>query len=143
VDWRPHPRCYGYPAHRGGWYRSRPADVFVDTATFTEASSLAAQHGEIAPLADAVQRYSGPFLHGFALPTSAEFDAWVSQERQHWQRRYLDALAMLVDGYAASGTYPQAIVAAQRALAVDELAEDMHRHLIGLYAASGDRASAL
>jgi DNA-binding SARP family transcriptional activator len=115
----------------------------VDTVAFAEASAAAAQHGEIGPLADAVQRYSGPFLHGFALPTSAEFDTWVNQERLHWERRYLDALAMLVDGYAASGAYSQAIAAAQRALAVDELAEDMHRSLIALYAASGDRPSAL
>ena len=99
--------------------------------------------GEIGPLADAVQRYTGAFLHGFGLPASAEFDAWVNQERQYWERRYLDALAMLVDSYTTSGAYPQAIAAAQRALAVDELAEDMHRSLIALYAATGDRSGAL
>jgi DNA-binding SARP family transcriptional activator len=119
------------------------AAVYVDTVAFVAASAAAAQRGQIGPLADAVNRYAGPFLAGFGLPASAEFDAWVAQERLHWQRRYLDALAMLVDGYATSGAYPQAIAAAQRALAVDELAEDMHRRLIMLYAAIGDRASAL
>jgi DNA-binding SARP family transcriptional activator len=123
--------------------RLDPGRVSVDTVAFAEASALAAQRAEIGPLAEAVQRYGGPFLHDFTLPTSAEFDAWVSQERQHWERRYLDALAMLVDRHAAGGAFPQAIAAAQSALAVDELAEDMHRHLIALYAASGDRASAL
>jgi predicted ATPase/DNA-binding SARP family transcriptional activator len=120
-----------------------PARVYVDTVAFAEASALAAQRGEIGPLADAVQRHTGAFLQGFALPASAEFDAWVNQERQHWARRYLDALAMLVDSYASSGAYAQAIAAAQRALEVDELAEDMHRNLITLYAAIGDRAGAL
>jgi predicted ATPase/DNA-binding SARP family transcriptional activator len=120
-----------------------PARVFVDTVAFAEASTLAAVRGDIAPLADAVQRYGGMFLQGFTLPTSAEFDAWVDHERQHWERRYLDALALLVDGYAADGAYAQAIAAARRALEVDELAEDMHRSLIALYAAIGDQAGAL
>src|SRR4051812_41435588 len=120
-----------------------PAGVFVDTVAFAEASALAAQRGQIELLDAAVQRYAGAFLHGFTLPASAEFDAWVQQERQHWERRYLDALALLVDRYTTSGAYPQAIAAAQRALAVDALAEDMHRSMIALYAATGDRAGAL
>jgi predicted ATPase/DNA-binding SARP family transcriptional activator len=120
-----------------------PTGVWADTVMLTQASTAAAQRGEFGPLAEAVQLYGGPFLDGFTLPGSVEFDAWVSQERQHWGRRYLDALAMLVDGYASSGAYPQAIAAAQRALAVDELAEEMHRWLIALYAASGDQAAAL
>src|SRR4029078_4690585 len=83
-----------------------------------------------------------PFLDGFALPDSAEFDAWASQERQVWERRYLDALAVLVERHAAAGAYPPAIDAAQQALAIDELAEDMHRRLITLYAAAGNRTAA-
>jgi predicted ATPase/DNA-binding SARP family transcriptional activator len=94
-------------------------------------------------LADALRHYRGPFLDGFALPDSAEFDTWASQERQVWERRYLDALAALVEGYAAHRAYHAAIDAAQRALAIDELAEDMHRRLIALYAAAGDRAAAV
>jgi predicted ATPase/DNA-binding SARP family transcriptional activator len=94
-------------------------------------------------LAGAVRQYRGPFLDGFALPDSSEFDAWASQERQVWERRYLDALAVLIEGYAAAGDYPAAIDAAQQALATDELAEDMHRRLIALYAAAGDRTAAM
>jgi predicted ATPase/DNA-binding SARP family transcriptional activator len=120
-----------------------PAHVQSDTVALMEASALAARRGELAPLAEAVNRYTGPFLNGFSLPASAEFDAWVAQERQHWERRYLDALATLVDGYAVRGAYSEAIAAAQRALAVDELAEEMHRNLITLYAANGQRTAAL
>jgi predicted ATPase/DNA-binding SARP family transcriptional activator len=120
-----------------------PARVYADTVAFMQASAAAAQRGQLEPLAEAVQRYSGPFLYDFALPTSPEFDQWVGQERQHWQRRYLDGLALLVDGYGRAGAYPQAIEAAQKALSADEAAEDMHRKLIMLYAAIGDRAAAL
>jgi Xaa-Pro aminopeptidase len=78
--------------------RLDPAGVFVDTVAFTEAGAIAAQRGEIAPLADAVQRYSGPFLHGFALPTSAEFDAWVSQwiKKADAEHRHENAPAQLL-----------------------------------------------
>jgi predicted ATPase/DNA-binding SARP family transcriptional activator len=118
-----------------------PAHVWCDTVAFA-AALAAAQAGDLAPLAAAVEGYAGPFLDGFALPANAEFDDWLAQERQHWERRYLDALAALADGYAAAGAYAPAIAAAQRALAVDELAEEMHRRLIALYAAQGDRAAA-
>lgn len=120
-----------------------PAFFHVDTVAFTETLAQAAQRGELEPVAEAVKLYSGPFLDGFSLPASEEFDAWVAQERHTWERRYLDALAMLVDGYATRGDYAQAIAAAQRALAVDDLAEEMHRWLITLYAMTGDRSAAL
>jgi predicted ATPase len=120
-----------------------PAFVAIDTATLAPLIPQATGAGQIGQLADALRQYRGPFLDGFALPDSAEFDAWASQERQVWERRYLDALAVLVEGYAATGAYQAAIDAAQQALATDELAEDMHRRLIGLYAAAGDRAAAM
>lgn len=119
-----------------------PACVTIDTAQFAVAAQHALRDGQLDALADAVQLYRGPFLHGFALPAT-EFSAWADQERQSWERRYLDALAALVEGYAAAHAYQNAIAAAQRALETDELAEGMHRHLIALYAASGNRTAAL
>ena len=120
-----------------------PAHLQTDTVVFAEALAQATRGGTIAPLTTAVDLYRGPFLDGFALPACAEFEAWAMQERQSWERRYLDALALLVDDYVARGAYPAAITAAQRALAVDPLAEEMHRQLITLYATAGDRTAAL
>jgi DNA-binding SARP family transcriptional activator len=115
----------------------------TDTAALAALIPRAISARQLDQLADALRCYRGPFLDGFALPDSAEFDAWASQERQVWERRYLDALTVLVEGYAAIGAYQAAIGAAQRALATDELAEDMHRRLIALYAAAGNRAAAM
>ncbi|HEU5099791.1 MAG TPA: BTAD domain-containing putative transcriptional regulator, partial [Roseiflexaceae bacterium] len=117
--------------------------VAIDTITLAGIIPQAIAAGRIDQLAEALRQYRGPFLDGFALPDSAEFDAWASQERQVWERRHLDALALLVEGYAAAGAYQPAIDAAQQALAIDELAEEMHRRLITLYAAVGDRAAAM
>jgi predicted ATPase/DNA-binding SARP family transcriptional activator len=85
----------------------------------------------------------GPFLAGFSLPDNAEFEVWAAQEREIWGRRFLEALAALIEHHTARGEYPAAIAAARRYLAADELAEEIHRRLIELYAMSGDRGAAL
>ncbi|HET9223924.1 MAG TPA: BTAD domain-containing putative transcriptional regulator, partial [Roseiflexaceae bacterium] len=110
------------------------AAVVTDTVTLAALIPQVTGAGRLDHLADALRQYRGPFLDGFSLPGSAEFDAWAGQERQVWERRYLDALAVLVEGQAAARQYHAAIDAAQRVLAIDELAEDMHRRLIALYA---------
>jgi hypothetical protein len=114
----------------------------IDTAMVSALIPQATGAGRLDLLTDTLRQYRGPFLDGFALPDSVEFDAWASQERQVWERRYLDALAVLVEGYAAAGAYHAAIETAQRALATDELAEDMHRRLIALWPATAPQPSA-
>ena len=94
-------------------------------------------------LEQAVDLYRGPFLAGFSLPASPEFEAWATLERRARERTYLRALADLIDGLAARGEYDAAIACAQRYLVTDELAEDVHRQLIMLYAATGDQRAAL
>lgn len=119
-------------------------EIFAQADTVAVDAMLvrARREGRLDLLAHALEQYRGPFLHGFSLG-SAEFDDWAEGERQVWERRYLDGLTALVEGYAAQGAQSDAIDAAQRYLATDELAEDMHRRLITLYAATGDRAAAV
>jgi predicted ATPase/DNA-binding SARP family transcriptional activator len=119
------------------------AQVFVDTLAVARRSADAQRAEQLDDFVAAWRLYRGPFLHGFSLPDAAEFDAWADQERQVWERSYLEGLDALVEGFAARGDYPAAIEAAQRALAVDELAEVRHARLIELYTASGDRSAAL
>ena len=98
---------------------------------------------EAESLQQAVDLYRGPFLAGFSLPGSPEFEAWADQERSVWECLYLEALAALMEGWAACGGYEPAIACARRYLETDELAEDVHRRLIQFYAAVGDRRAAL
>jgi DNA-binding SARP family transcriptional activator/tetratricopeptide (TPR) repeat protein len=99
--------------------------------------------GEGEALRQAVNLYRGPFLSGFSLPDCPEFETWVVQERQCWERLYLAALAALVGELTARRQFDAAIAYTQHYLATDDLAEDMHRRLIELYAAVGDRCAAL
>jgi predicted ATPase/DNA-binding SARP family transcriptional activator len=117
--------------------------AWSDTIAFAKATEGALHERRSALLSDAVNLYRGPFLHGFTLPSSAEYEEWASQERQVWERRYLDTLATLVEAQAEAGDLPAAIDYAQRYLATDDLAEDVHRRLIELYAAAGDRVAAM
>jgi DNA-binding SARP family transcriptional activator/predicted ATPase len=91
---------------------------------------------------EAAQLYRGPFLAGFSLPGSPEFESWGSLEGQAWERRYLEVLVALVEEGTARGEFDAAIGYARRYLEVDELAEDVHRRLISLYVATGDGAGA-
>jgi predicted ATPase/DNA-binding SARP family transcriptional activator len=118
------------------------AAVWSDTVAFTEGVAAALREGRIDQLSAVVNLYRDPFLHGFTLPAT-EYEAWADQERQTWERRYLDALAALIEAQVTSGAYQAAIAAAQRYLATDDLAEDVHRRLIELYAAIGYRTAAM
>ncbi|MEJ2735967.1 MAG: AAA family ATPase [Anaerolineae bacterium] len=117
--------------------RLDPERTWSDTVAFDR---WGAQAGT---LERAVGLYRGRFLEGFSLPDSPEYEMWAALERQTWERRYLDDLARLIKVHAANQAYDAAIRCARDYLAADELAEDIHRRLIELYAAAGDRSSAL
>jgi DNA-binding SARP family transcriptional activator len=90
-----------------------------------------------------VDLYRGPFLNGFGIPDCLEFERWSCQERAALELIYLEALSRLVEAQTAESDYASAIVYARRYLETDELAEEMHRRLIALYALIGDRTRAL
>ncbi len=89
----------------------------------------------------AVSLYRGPFLAGFSLNNNLEFDNWLGHEQRQLEKLYLEMIRRLVETH--SGKPAIAIQFAQKYLAIDDLAEDIHRQLITLYAANGERSAAL
>ncbi len=116
-----------------------PDLVWSDTVQF--AKLCAAE--DLTGWETAASLYRSRFLDGFSLPDSPEFDQWLSQTQRQYERSYLDLLRKLVAVKADRRNYPSAIHYAQRYLTSDDLAEDIHRQLINLYAANGDRSAAL
>lgn len=112
------------------------SQVWSDVAAFKElcASEL---------LEQAIALYRGSFLAGFSISESAEFEAWAGQERRACEELYLKALTALVEELTAQEKYNAAITYARLYLETDDLAEDVHRRLIELYAATSDRTAAL
>ena len=99
--------------------------------------------GDFAALRQAADLFRGPFLAGFSLPGSREFDTWATLEREYWNRTILEVLTALIEDQATKHEVASAIGYAQRYLAIDSLSEEVHRRLIELYALAGDRAAAL
>jgi predicted ATPase/DNA-binding SARP family transcriptional activator len=97
----------------------------------------------LSPLAEAVALYRGDFLAGFTLRDSAQFDDWQYFETEGLRREFATALERLAFCYTAQGELELAIEYARRWLALDPLHEPAHRHLMQLYAWTGQRSAAL
>jgi DNA-binding SARP family transcriptional activator/tetratricopeptide (TPR) repeat protein len=113
--------------------------VWSDAATF----KALVDSRDAAHWARAVSLVRGPFLDGFSLPDSVEFDAWQCQQQHVIERRYLALLAQLVCINRQRGQLKAAIDYARCYLTTDDLAEEIHRQLIELYAQTGERSAAL
>ncbi|MGD8751225.1 MAG: AAA family ATPase [Anaerolineales bacterium] len=114
-----------------------PDRVWVDIERF---SQLCAENST---WEEAVSLYQGPFAMGFSLGRNPEYDFWLTEEQGRYEAMYLKTLAELVQVKKQRGAYADAIQYAQQYLVVDELAEEIHRHLITLFAAQGNRKAAL
>ncbi len=123
-----------------------PADVRLDATQIYSDSARFAQLCDggqsLDDLAAAVSLYRGPLLAGFSVPECPEFELWLTQERTHFERSYLDALTTLLDAATARGHTAEAIGYARRYLEADPLAEEVHRQLMRIYALAGERGAA-
>lgn len=120
-----------------------PGRVQSDILEFEHLYQTARTTRQIRPLEKAVALYHKPFLDGVVIPETLEYDAWVTNTQQACERNFLESLLSLVESHTQRGEYAQAIRYARRYLDVDELAEEVHRKLMELYALNGDRHAAL
>ena len=94
-------------------------------------------------LAAAAKLYRGPFMAGFYLRDSSDFEDWQRREEEHHQRTLREVLDRLSLALAAGGRFSEAADAARRRLALDPLDESAHRQLMQCLVWNGDRAAAL
>jgi DNA-binding SARP family transcriptional activator len=85
-------------------------------------------------LEQAVRVYGGDLLPGC-------YDEWILPERNRLSQLFLDVLERLALLLEEEGDYARAISTAQRLLRHDPLHEATYRHLMRMYAASGNRAA--
>ena len=118
-----------------------PDVTWSDTAEFEQ---RAAVHGScnIEELETTLRLYRRPFISGFTLGNSNEYDEWATQERRNWERLHQDLLKELLEAYYDQGRYADAIKVAHEYLRTNVLDEEIHQRLIELYALTGDRAAA-
>lgn len=91
----------------------------------------------------ATRLYDGPFLDGFHLPNSGEFERWLDAERDELARRYAAALEALAEERAAAGDRAAAAAAWQRRAAHDRYDSRVAMRLMEALEAAGNRPGAL
>jgi len=119
-----------------GDLRLNPARIVCDLWEFDAARRSG-------PMDLAAEVYAGPFLDGFFLPDSVEFERWVDARRSALAREYVETLEGLAvqaelrgDSRAAAGWW--------RRLAEQEpLSSRVTMHLMTALAAAGERTRAL
>lgn len=117
----------------GGTLRLDPASMTSDVAAFEDAL-------ERGDLEAAVRSYGGPFLDGFHLRGSYEFDQWTRGERERLERSHRQALRSLAERAAD----PETAVAWWRRLVTSDPYDSRWRlGLMEALAGAGDRAGAL
>jgi TolB-like protein len=90
-----------------------------------------------------VSLYGGPFLDGFYLTNSPEFERWVENERAGFAREYAEALETLAAQATVQGDHRRAAVWLRRLAAHDPLSSRVTVHLMSTLAAAGSRGEAI
>ncbi|MBI3962615.1 MAG: AAA family ATPase, partial [Deinococcus sp.] len=91
----------------------------------------------------AVALYQGPFLEGFYLPGTLDFEEWLQQTQERLRQQYTGLLHRLAEHGVARGALAEAQSWVRRRLEHDPLDESSHRQLMVLHYAGGDRRAAL
>jgi DNA-binding SARP family transcriptional activator/RecA/RadA recombinase len=102
-----------------------------------------AESGDVTGLSEAASLARGPFLAGFNLRDSADFDDWRAARATGVERTVASVLDRLSVACEEAGDLVGARRAAERRVDVDALDESAHVRLMEVLASSGDRTAAL
>jgi DNA-binding SARP family transcriptional activator len=91
----------------------------------------------------AVRLYVGPFLDGFFLKGSPEFEQWVAEQRRRFESQCAKAVGQLAAAAAARGDQRQALEWWRRAVELNPFDTETVLQLAGTWVALGDRAAAV
>lgn len=94
-------------------------------------------------LKKAVSLYSGDFMYGYTLKNCRQFSEWLFQQSEYLHRELRFALGRLVAICEDTGKYDEGITFCRRFIEEDYLNEDAHCSLMRMYAATGQRESAI
>ncbi|HKJ63661.1 MAG TPA: BTAD domain-containing putative transcriptional regulator, partial [Hyphomicrobiales bacterium] len=93
-------------------------------------------------LTKAMDLYKGEFLAGMSTD-APDFEEWLDQSRSRFRDLALHGLVHLIEQHNTAGNLDLAIKSAHQALRIDPYREDIHRHLMRMFAARGMRAAAM
>jgi len=117
-------------------------NLWCDAIEFKNLIKVSKEKNQHLAFRRAAKLYRGPYLEGVRLPGGREFEYIVEHERFSFERNYLSLLYKLIVLENHRQEYESAIEYAYQYLAVDNLCEEVHRELIGLFGLSGKRERA-
>lgn len=120
----------------GKTLRLNPALIKTDVGEF----ETALDRGE---LEAAVALWGGPFLDGFFLKESTEFERWAQEQRDRLARRLCGAFVDLAKTAMAQGAHERSVQWWRRAADTDPLDSLIAIHVVEALAIMGNRAGAI
>jgi DNA-binding SARP family transcriptional activator/tetratricopeptide (TPR) repeat protein len=118
-------------------------DVTVDLGVLDAGLAAASAGTDVDALAAAASVARGPFLAGFSLRDSPDFDDWRATRATTVERRVVELLDRLGAAAETAGNLPLAADTASRLVELDPLDEPARRRLMAVLARAGDRAGAI
>jgi len=113
----------------------------IDAAAFQRL--LAVETDPIDALSEAVALYQGDFLQGLVIADTVPFEAWQTQQAEHYRRQLAHTLERLTAAHEQNGAYASALPHAQRWQSLDNLDEMAARAVMRQLAGMGDRGGAI
>lgn len=126
--------------------------LWLDVAEFRTRLALCQNHAHPSPelcpqclhgLTSATSLFSGDFLTGFSLPDSPDFEQWRLFQSEALCQGLAWALERLMYWHENQEEPAEALNYARRWLTLDPLREEVHRHLMRLYARLDQRVAAM
>ena len=93
--------------------------------------------------ARAAELVAGEFLEGFAVPDAEGFEEWLAAERRHWTARSVAALLGWSGALLREGRAGDALIAAERAEALDPMSDATACGVMAALAGRGEYGEAL
>lgn len=128
-------------------------NVFIDVSEFRTHLAALRNHNHptstvfcqecLAHLRTATLLYRGDFLAGFSLRDSLGFEDWQFFQAEELRQAYSSILQRLSNLLYQQGKLTDSLMFAHRWLALDNLNEEAHRHMMKLFNRSGQRHLAL
>lgn len=116
-------------------------NVTVDVCRFMVL--LSAENPTLSQLESTINLWRGDFLEGFSVRDSAEFEAWLQQQRRDLFSHLQSALFACAEMYEERGDLPKAIETARHLINLNPLDEEAQRLLMLLYAQAGSHERAV
>jgi DNA-binding SARP family transcriptional activator/TolB-like protein len=114
-----------------------PGRLWIDVEDFEQRVKAAQTSSDIKACEEARVLYAGELL------ADDRYEDWAAPRREQLQNKYQELLAKLARLYETRGEHKEAIGRLQELLITDSANEETHRHLMRLYAVTGNKHQAL